>query len=496
MKRSTLILLMLFISNGIYGYTWDLISPPGITVNNYLSSFNGDILSTPEGVLIGLGSEWIEYSTNLPVWGVLELDSENILVIMGNGSYSDGIYKLNLITQQFEVLEWLREPNFILYCFADSTYYTGSKYGLFTSSDGIQWIEVELFINEECRDMTYRGDNFILATSTRIWTSSDCGENWIQIPQGTPYLSSLTFDSMGNLYGIFPDYSNSSGLWSSADYGKTWKVEAWADAMQCVHYTFEHIFVGWENESGGGKGIAIWFPDTKEFMFLNEGLPCTKINKLSHNTLIDCYNIVACTDSGAYMTCDFPFVSVELISFNARILNDEVELTWSISHSSKVRSFNIEKSDNNINFEMIGSVYSQIIHRYPELYKFIDKDLVNGMNYYRLNMQNFSGTSEYSETIQVTFEEPVSYYITQNYPNPFTKIKFSLPEESNVKLMIFNALGEKIAELEHGNKTAGYYEKEWNAENFPSGVYLLKFEAKSLESMGKFNQTRKLVLIK
>ncbi|MDZ7624261.1 MAG: FlgD immunoglobulin-like domain containing protein [Ignavibacteriaceae bacterium] len=62
---------------------------------------------------------------------------------------------------------------------------------------------------------------------------------------------------------------------------------------------------------------------------------------------------------------------------------------------------------------------------------------------------------------------PTVYALEQNYPNPFnpsTVIEFSLPEDvSNVKLSIYNALGEKVAELVNSALTAGRYSYQWNA---------------------------------
>ncbi|MBU2483243.1 MAG: T9SS type A sorting domain-containing protein, partial [Proteobacteria bacterium] len=66
------------------------------------------------------------------------------------------------------------------------------------------------------------------------------------------------------------------------------------------------------------------------------------------------------------------------------------------------------------------------------------------------------------------------YILSQNYPNPFnpsTTIKFALPERANVKLSIYNLLGENVAELVNGEMDAGYHETQWHANGFANGVY-------------------------
>ena len=88
---------------------------------------------------------------------------------------------------------------------------------------------------------------------------------------------------------------------------------------------------------------------------------------------------------------------------------------------------------------------------------------------------------------------PVKFEMSQNYPNPFnpsTRIRFSVPEASNVKLTVYNALGQQVAELTNGMMNAGSYEVDWNASALTSGVYVYRLEA------GNVNITRKMSLLK
>jgi flagellar hook assembly protein FlgD len=84
--------------------------------------------------------------------------------------------------------------------------------------------------------------------------------------------------------------------------------------------------------------------------------------------------------------------------------------------------------------------------------------------------------------------------LNQNYPNPFnpaTTIEFSIPEDvQNIKLTIYNALGENVAELVNKELRAGTYKYTWNAENFASGIYIYQLVTE------KFNSTKKMLYIK
>jgi hypothetical protein len=89
---------------------------------------------------------------------------------------------------------------------------------------------------------------------------------------------------------------------------------------------------------------------------------------------------------------------------------------------------------------------------------------------------------------------PAEFRLNQNYPNPFnprTVISWQLPVGSMVELSVYNLLGEKIAVLVTGRQPAGYYETEWDASGFASGVYLYR-----LTTDHALSKTRKLVLIK
>jgi hypothetical protein len=89
---------------------------------------------------------------------------------------------------------------------------------------------------------------------------------------------------------------------------------------------------------------------------------------------------------------------------------------------------------------------------------------------------------------------PAKYALEQNYPNPFnpsTVIEFSLPENvGNVKLSIYNALGEKVAELVNTALVAGKYQYQWNAQNVATGMYIYELRT------DKFVSIKKMLLLK
>ena len=90
--------------------------------------------------------------------------------------------------------------------------------------------------------------------------------------------------------------------------------------------------------------------------------------------------------------------------------------------------------------------------------------------------------------------EVKEYNLDQNYPNPFnpsTRIAFSIPNNANVTLKVYDILGTEIAELiSNEQKSAGRYEVNFDASNLASGTYIYKLQA------GDFVQTKKMILLK
>ena len=95
-------------------------------------------------------------------------------------------------------------------------------------------------------------------------------------------------------------------------------------------------------------------------------------------------------------------------------------------------------------------------------------------------------------------EAPGSFSLSQNYPNPFnseTVIEYSLPKESQVKMVIYNILGQRVKTLLEQKETAGYKRIIWDGKNekgqvVSSGIYFYSIQTK------KFTQSKKMLLLK
>jgi hypothetical protein len=202
-------------------------------------------------------------------------------------------------------------------------------------------------------------------------------------------------------------------------------------------------------------------------------------------------------------------IPVELSSFNATVTGSDVNLMWTTASEMNNRGFEIERkniSENENPWEKIAFVKGKGTTTEINIYSYIDVNVDAGKYKYRLKQVDFDGSFIYSGEVEVIVGLPDNYTLEQNYPNPFnpvTVIRFSIPVESNVKLSVYNLLGEEVASLVNENLKAGYHEVEWRGTDknnylLPSGVYFYRLESNdpSRRSGQSFVDIKKMLFLK
>ncbi|OGU63476.1 MAG: hypothetical protein A2W30_03815 [Ignavibacteria bacterium RBG_16_36_9] len=186
---------------------------------------------------------------------------------------------------------------------------------------------------------------------------------------------------------------------------------------------------------------------------------------------------------------------VELSSFSASIIGSTVKLNWRTETEVSNFGFEILRSAQNdkLGWTKIGFVQGNGNSNSPKYYSFTDEKVNGGKYSYRLKQIDTDGQFEYSKVIEINLDAPMKYELSQNYPNPFnpvTTIQFSMPEAGEVKLTVYNILGEQVAVLVNENKEAGVHTINFNASELNSGIYIYKISA------GNFSDVKKLMVIK
>lgn len=196
--------------------------------------------------------------------------------------------------------------------------------------------------------------------------------------------------------------------------------------------------------------------------------------------------------------CIGQIIPVELTSFTATKLANEVQLNWITATEINNQGFEIERKSfengtQSSEWIKIGFVPGFGTTIEMKSYSYTDSKLNSGKYIYRLKQIDFDGAVKYSQEVNAEVTVPLQYSLEQNYPNPFnpsTNIKFSLPSETKVVLSVFNTLGERVAEIVNGTMKEGYHEVVFDASSIPSGIYFYRMET------NKFTDVKKMIVIK
>jgi hypothetical protein len=319
---------------------------------------------------------------------------------------------------------------------------------------------------------------------TRWYELRNTGSGWTMFQQGTyapadgleRWMGSIAINSNGD---ICLGYSvSSSSIFPEIRF--TGRLSG--DPAGVMTITEETIFAG----SGSQTGLSRWGDytqmsvdpsDPEIFWYVNQYQPFT--GSFNWRTRV--------------ASIDFAIVPVELTSFAAVIADDNVQLNWTTATEINNQGFEIQRRTGDGDFTNVGFVPGHGTTTEIQAYSYVDSKVASGNYTYRLKQIDFNGTFEYSDAVEVEVTAPLEFTLEQNYPNPFnpgTVIKYSIPENGFVTLVVYNLLGEKVASLVNGVQDAGRYEISFDASNLASGIYVY-----SLKS-GSFNSVKKMLLMK
>jgi photosystem II stability/assembly factor-like uncharacterized protein len=362
------------------------------------------------------------------------------------------------------------------------------------------------------------GSSFTILTSlgpSKIYKSTDGGSNWT-VSTGTPidpaainpirFLSVSTLNNNHVFAGTFMNTTD-GGAYFSTDAGSTW-TKKWGGAPSDVGTllrsgiirpgTTNEVYVGLDRSTPTNVGVwksvdggATWASFNGGTMLDTYGIRALIFKDLPANSTL--YAGVATTNGPGIHEYTMDPVPVELISFNASVNENNVELTWITATELNNRGFYIERKAEGSSWTNIGFVEGHGTTAQRHYYSYSDQPGAEGTYQYRLKQTDFNGDAEYSNEIEVQLLSYLTYTLEQNYPNPFnpsTTISYAIPSEEHVTLKIYNILGSEVAELVNGTQMPGSYTIQFNGEQLSSGLYFYSLTA------GKFSETRKMILSK
>ena len=363
--------------------------------------------------------------------------------------------------------------------------------------------------------------------SNKIYKTIDGGENWFtQLTLPADNFTSIFFVDLLN------GWATSRYIWQTTDGGNNWIQRTDIPITFSTDVYFPGLDTGWigryssinnslfKTTDGGLNWIAIpevigarkfyFFPDPIHWLII--GFSRYYVTNDYGNSWIEFTNDVptgissfqAPTNTLGYAVGsgglilrydDTTYVPVELISFEGKIENEVIVLSWITANELNNLGFYIEKSSDKISWERIGFVNGNGTTTETNYYNFVDMEPVNGEISYRLMQQDYDGSSAYSRIITVYYNNtPTTFELFQNYPNPFnpkTTIKYSVPNTDIVNISLYSILGDKITELINEEKLPGVYKITLDANNLASGIYFY-----TMVTGSGFTSVKKLTIIK
>ncbi len=334
--------------------------------------------------------------------------------------------------------------------------------------------------------------------SPRIFKTTNKGYNWIAIqPTDATNSDKLTISFQSETTGMLVMFSPSRSLVEkTTDGGETWNEVA--GPYGCVPINLSYV--------PGTSGAYVMAGDA-DFYAYTGGSAYT----------LDGGNNWTSLDNGNYCFLNFisetvgwgtpwgvnevykysgPALPVELASFTATVNGNAVNLNWSTATETNNKGFDVQRleaGNQKLQWEDMGFIEGKGTTTEQHQYSFTNKEVPEGKYTYRLKQIDLNGTFNYSDEVNVEVTSIYTYFLTQNYPNPFnptTTIKFGVKEKSNVRIDIFNSIGEKVSTILNEEREAGIYSIDFSASDLPSGVYLYRIQS------GNYTAVKKMILMK
>ncbi len=355
----------------------------------------------------------------------------------------------------------------------------------------------------------YGGNNMTTIATNGIYNFG-AGDKTTATDRAIGWLSSSTATKSGNLYL----WLRNSGAATITSLTISYNVEKYRNGSNGAGFSIQMFYStdGTTWISAGASFLTIIPADTNNsgypsapgstYAISGQALSGLSIAQDSSLYLAWNYSVTAgtTTSNAQALGIDDFFIDnalpVELTSFTSTVNENKVTLKWTTATEVNNYGFEIQRllvNSQRSAWENIGFVQGNGNSNSPKNYTFIDEPSGGKEFRYRLKQIDFNGAFEYSEIVDAILENVSEFKLDQNFPNPFnpsTKISYTIPIKTNVKLHVYNLLAQMVAELANGIQEAGRYEVTFDGNNLPSGVYFYKLEA------GNYAEVKKLLLVK
>jgi len=195
--------------------------------------------------------------------------------------------------------------------------------------------------------------------------------------------------------------------------------------------------------------------------------------------------------SGGYTATYAPTLPVSLLALSATPNGRNVTLGWATATEINNLGFDVERSDDGLNWKKVGFVDGLGNSTILTNYSYVDDNLESRKYYYRLKQTDIDGNSTYSVVVSALIGTKGEYTLGQNYPNPFsneTTIQYTIGRPEQVNIALFDISGRTVRVLVNSSKDAGTHSISFHTGSLTRGVYYYRIQA------GDFIDVKKLTV--
>lgn len=172
---------------------------------------------------------------------------------------------------------------------------------------------------------------------------------------------------------------------------------------------------------------------------------------------------------------------IELVNFNAKCDGNKVMISWQTSSEKNNNYFEVERSTDGTNFQLVEKVLSQNPNSNTLLsYQSLDNNSLEGKVYYRLKQVDLDGKSSYSSVVVVTCSSAVIAPTVSIFPNPTTNnITVDIKGlKGNKTIMIYDVIGQEMTKRQVTDDNENIQET-FDVSTFAKATYLLRIDVDS-----------------
>jgi hypothetical protein len=398
------------------------------------------------GIFILISLILLSYQTSSSQWqycgnytgDVLSFTVHDSVLIAG--TYGSGVYYTTNGTDWNYSTNGMTDLKIISMTLSGSIIFAGSEAsGVYRSTDnGIYWVPVNsgltsFEIHTLCTNagIVYAGNN------TGVFMTSDSGSNWTKI--STPAVGSTIFAVTAYNNKIIA--TSASGVFITSTGGANWNsiTAGTAGYIYCLASYNNAVYAG-----SSSQGVYKTTNDGLNWTHLNSGLPAGRAVR------------------GIF--CENEKIYAAIYSSGGIYFLPSTGSTWFSANAglTQLTCYNVILYNNYIYAGTTSGIFRRL-------------------------------RSEFISIKRIDSKIPGEYRLYNNYPNPFnpsSNIRYDLPKNGFVNLVVFDALGREVETLINEKQNAGTYEATFIASQYPSGVYFYRL------TIDNFSGTKKMMLVK